>query len=1206
MSENPTTSDSCAKFFTSVLRAELGLAEQGTALGKIRRVVHQEERPMSLRIAAQTEPLPGYVLVERLGAGGFGEVWKAIAPGGIAKAIKIIHGSLHCEDDACFALQELKALSRVKQVRHPYLLALDRFDIVEGRLLIVMELADCNLWDRFLQCREAGLPGIPRHELLTYMLETAEVLDLFNDQFQLQHLDIKPQNLFLLHNHVKVADFGQVKDLQGLVAAVTGGITPVYAAPETFDGMITRYCDQYSLACVYQELLTGRRPFDGATPAQLLRQHLFQPPYLEVLPPSDRPIVARALAKKPEERWPTVTAFVQNLIGSTPSGVIRFPALRRPTEAVHVRTGTELPSTPTARERETPQVAGIASSQLSAALVVGIGGSALPILQRLRWEWLQLAEGGMTAGPAPPLEFLFVDTDAETVALAREEYPNEGRAALPEEDIIHTPLQRMAYYMRPRPSGRLVTDGWFDPGLLHVLPRQPRTEGIRMLGRLAFCDHHRLILQRLESALRSLASATPVTPQPGENSSSAPLLVVVVAGLGGGTGGGMFLDIAYAIRSRLQQLDLPRASVQALLLLPPVGGAANDVQQYLANSYAALRELVHFSRPDTVYTVDYEELHGRIQTRAIPFERCHILIQSEQDAETFSTRRDLAVFRFRFRRETPAVGSRILPRPPSREQPLTSTPPARRLALSPVDLQAAEWLRLQLLTPVGPRLRSAYAREQSAAPPQIAVASFSQWRWPRKELLHRLALAWARHCVLRWTELPTAEPTQEFLTLAHHLWAELKLTPAQLREELEQAAATALGRPASEVWNELITPHLPRSWFGRLPQGARLEETVEQLLLLLGPPRQANTPAVGVIEQHFSAALEQHLHMVRKQLPKNLENWVRDRRLYLGGCELLLWQWIAVAERFWNRYTQEAETAADRARAHYEVLINAVHASRGLRRPGSGELREALRGYPETQYAALCHRALMRFYHQLRDLLRGPFESLRRSREQFRALAAERSVGSSTRRHPPPNWLLPRDCRDLDELADRLARTISPSERQRIESETLSALQAGADGPFLGLLTEDRGRRECWRRLVHALTDLLPPCLEQLDFFKVLHERCPTTADLEQALRTMQATVDPPVSLADDDSVCELRLLACPGGPRGTAFRELALRTLTIDGLLLAELDDECLFYREWTNFSLERLMHFGPQAALAYQQWLEQCETSPHARLDVNEWKIG
>ena len=63
------------------------------------------------------------------------------------------------------------------------------------------------------------------------MEETAEALDLMNKQYQLQHLDIKPQNLFLVHQHVKVADFGLVKDLEGMQASVTGGVTPVYAAP---------------------------------------------------------------------------------------------------------------------------------------------------------------------------------------------------------------------------------------------------------------------------------------------------------------------------------------------------------------------------------------------------------------------------------------------------------------------------------------------------------------------------------------------------------------------------------------------------------------------------------------------------------------------------------------------------------------------------------------------------------------------------------------------------------------------------------------------------------------------------------------------------------------------------------------------------------------------------------------------------------------
>src|SRR6058998_1072181 len=212
---------------------------------------------MPVRVEPGSEPIPGYKLIERLGGGGFGEVWKASAPGGLLKAIKFVYGELGTTggDDAQRAEQELKALSRVKQVRHPYVLSLERFDIIDGQLLIVMELADRNLWDRYKECRNQGLTGIPREELLFYMEETAEALDMMNLQYQLQHLDIKPQNIFLVHNHIKVADFGLVKDFEGKRGTITGGVTPVYAAPETFEGWVSRNSDQYSLAIVYQELL---------------------------------------------------------------------------------------------------------------------------------------------------------------------------------------------------------------------------------------------------------------------------------------------------------------------------------------------------------------------------------------------------------------------------------------------------------------------------------------------------------------------------------------------------------------------------------------------------------------------------------------------------------------------------------------------------------------------------------------------------------------------------------------------------------------------------------------------------------------------------------------------------------------------------------------------------------------------------------------
>ena len=182
--------------------------------------------------------------------------------------------------------------------------------------------------------------------------------------------------------------------------------------------------------------------------------------------------------------------------------------------------------------------------ELFPALIVGVGSHGLAVLQRLR---ASLCERFGSLDSLPHLRLLHIDTDPEVIRAAT----HGPTANLASHEVLLARLNRPSHYLKPR-EGRMRIDGWFNPKMLYRIPRTQVTTGMRALGRLAFCDNYRAIARRLRMELEACTdpdSLTTATRATGLRLHSNQPRVYVVTGLGGGTGSGMFLDLAYVLRA---------------------------------------------------------------------------------------------------------------------------------------------------------------------------------------------------------------------------------------------------------------------------------------------------------------------------------------------------------------------------------------------------------------------------------------------------------------------------------------------------------------------------------------------------------------------------------------------------------------------------------------------------------------------------------
>jgi DNA-binding beta-propeller fold protein YncE len=266
--------------------------------------------------------LGGYVIDGVVGRGGMGVVYRATEVTlDRPVALKLIAPELANDDG--FHERFLRESRLAASLDHPGILPLYAAGEADGQLYIATRFVD-GVDLRTLLVRSGPLPA---ERALSLAEQVADALDAAHAR-KLVHRDVKPGNVLVdASDHCYLCDFGLTTQVGAAGTTVTGGLAGSldYLAPEQIRREhVEGRADQYALACVLYELLSGRPPFRRETEAQTLWAHMQEEVEPMREPPELDAVVARALAKDPDDRYESCNAFVEDAraaVGLAPSPI---------------------------------------------------------------------------------------------------------------------------------------------------------------------------------------------------------------------------------------------------------------------------------------------------------------------------------------------------------------------------------------------------------------------------------------------------------------------------------------------------------------------------------------------------------------------------------------------------------------------------------------------------------------------------------------------------------------------------------------------------------------------------------------------------------------------------------------------------------------------------------------------------------------------
>ncbi|HMO34747.1 MAG TPA: tubulin-like doman-containing protein, partial [Gemmatales bacterium] len=544
-------------------------------------------------------------------------------------------------------------------------------------------------------------------------------------------------------------------------------------------------------------------------------------PGLDPLPPADRPIIAKALSKKPADRWENCTAMVQALrksnervtaevvfpntgeareLRSVPDRSSRGDSISpqiKPAGTMRVDDYFELgPITQVASQRgplgvitQTRRTApkpvnlpedDATSGVLRPVLMIGLGQFGRATVQWVR-QSLQLHYGPTGL---PIIRPIAVDTDPAP--------PSPHLARVNEqEDLLLTRLNRPARYIRSRDSLPPVED-WLNTNILYRMPRTQLTSGIRSLGRLALVEHYSTFCSRVERDLKAIVE--PQTLVDAEKLSRESFLsrkprVYVVGHLGGGTASGMFIDVAYIVKSLLRKHQFDENDIHAVFYVPDQ--ECMDIADLPeANAVAALTELFHYQQAGMPFRALYESKSEWKEESTPPFTQIQFV-------------------------ETP-------PRPASTQEKSDKA----RLQVQRV----AEALVRTMITPLG---RIADPQKLTAGTTPYQAIGLRVLNSPRRVLIRKASHLVFQNLLEKWLQPAHAQIQQTVRHRIDGFFHFERYSPESLQHYFEQTIDQSMEKPGDQYISALIAP-FQHGIQARIPNVDEIKRALREIIRNLG------------------------------------------------------------------------------------------------------------------------------------------------------------------------------------------------------------------------------------------------------------------------------------------------------------------------------------------------------------------------------------